>query len=72
MSTNKDLQAGALNAWTPVEQAVLYHQYLSEQHDKDVLAAAKEEKEKEKEKAGKEKIRPENVEAGKIIDDLVD
>ena len=70
MSTNKDLQAGALNAWTPVQQAALYHTYLAEQHEKDVLAEAKADKEKEKEKAGKEKIRPEKVEAGKIIDDL--
>lgn len=70
MSTNKDLQAGALNAWTPIQQAALYHQYLVEQHEKDVLAEAKEERDKEKEEK-KEKVRPESVEAGKIVDDLV-
>ena len=70
MSTNKDLQAGALNAWTPVQQAALYHQYMVEQHEKDILASVKEDKKAEAEKKDG-KVRPEAVEAGKIVDDLV-
>lgn len=71
-----ELEAGALNAWTPVQQAALYQQYLVEQHEKDQLTKLKEFQEEEKKQSDKEKgieedVPPEQVSAGKVIDDLV-
>lgn len=70
------LEAGALNAWTPVQQAALYQQYLTEQHEKDNAAKLKAYQEEEKKKSDKEKgievdVAPEQVSAGKIVDDMV-
>ena len=65
-----ELQAGALNAWTPIQQAALYQNYLARQAELDDKAnlqeyAAAEEKKK------RGVVRPESVKAGKIVDDLV-
>ncbi len=65
-----ELQIGAYSAWTPAQQAALYAHHLARQAEQDIEAAEKEEKEKSKEKKG-EKVRPERVEAGKLVDDLV-
>jgi hypothetical protein len=76
-ATSQELQAGALNAWTPLQQAALYQQYIAEQHEKDVVAKAKEdeaEAKKESKRAKGEEVdppQPDKVEAGKIIDELV-
>ena len=64
-----DLQAGALNAWTPVQQAALYHEYMARQADEDDKRWLKEYEEEERKKQKKE-IEPDSVKAGKIIDDL--
>ena len=50
-----ELQAGALNAWTPVQQVALYQHYLAKQLEQDDKNAAKEKKEEEKES---EEVKP--------------
>jgi hypothetical protein len=73
-----ELQAGALNAWTPTQQAALYHRHLAEQMARDEAKAEDEEKKRKKEeedekrgkkKKGKEKA--EDVKAGEVVDGLV-
>ena len=63
-----ELQAGALNAWTPVQQAALYQSHLVQQAETDEQDRLKELKEEERKKVT---TRPEKIEAGKVIDDLV-
>ena len=76
-AASKELQAGALNAWTPLQQAALYQQSIAEQYEKDALEKAKEdeaEAKKESKRAKGEEVdppQPEKVEAGKVVDDLV-
>jgi hypothetical protein len=73
MSSKKlnNLQAGALDAWTPAQQAALYHQHLVRQAEADDKAKLKE-YEESKAKEGKEAdVKPHAIEAGKLIDDLV-
>jgi len=66
-----DLKAGALEAWNPAQQAALYQQFLSTQAEADENAKLKKYDE-EQAKEGKPKpIKPDKVEAGKLIDDLV-
>lgn len=70
-----DLEAGALTAWTPAQQAALYHLHLAKQVEADEDKEYKESVEKEeKEKRGEkeeDKVAPEGVQAGKVVDDLV-
>ena len=63
-----ELEAGALNAWTPVQQAALYQHYLAKQLEQDDKNAAKEKRDEEKRA---KRLNPESVQAGKVIDDLV-
>jgi hypothetical protein len=80
MSSKKlvtELQADALNAWTPLQQAALYQQHLAEQRVKDDEEWLKEYREEEKKQAAKEKgedvdeDKPHEVSAGKLGDRLV-
>ena len=64
-----ELQAGALNAWTPLQQAALYKQHQALQVEMDEQEEEQEKKEDAERK--KRKIRPEGVEAGKVLDQLV-
>ena len=66
-----ELEAGALNAWTPIQQAALYRQYQAKQQEADELETLKE-YEAEKAKAKKpEKQKPEEIKAGTIVDSWV-
>ncbi|GFZ42521.1 hypothetical protein JCM24511_00237 [Saitozyma sp. JCM 24511] len=68
-----ELQAGALNAWTPTQQAALYHHHLASQVAADE-AKLDEEERKEKKDEGKEekaKGKPEEVKAGEVLDGLI-
>ena len=72
-----ELQAGALNAWTPVQQAALYHQHMVEQYERDEKAKLKEITDKEKKEKSRAKgevvdhPKPDEVSATRIVDDLV-
>lgn len=65
-----ELQAGALNAWTPLQQAALYRQHAVLQADMDDKAEARK-KRKDEADAVKRKVKPERVEAGEVMDQLV-
>jgi hypothetical protein len=74
MSKPTELQAGALNAWTPAQQAALYHLHVAKQVEADEDEALKQEKEEAQRKArgeSGEDVKPEGVEAGKIVNNLV-
>jgi hypothetical protein len=68
-----ELQAGALNAWTPTQQAALYHHHLASQVAADEAKLDEEERKKKKDE-GKEdnaKGKPEEVRTGEVLDGLV-
>ncbi|WWC68595.1 uncharacterized protein I206_102525 [Kwoniella pini CBS 10737] len=64
-----ELEAAALTHFTPAGQAALYHIHLAQQAEKDEIAAL--EAERKKEKKLLEENRPEEVEAGKVINRLI-
>jgi hypothetical protein len=67
------LQAGALNAWTPTQQAALYHHHLASQVAADEAKLDEEERRKKKDEQKEDKAtsRPEEVKAGEVLDGLV-
>ena len=74
------LESSALTAWTPAQQAALYHLHTLRQKEVDDAAALlKEEKEKEakaeRRKRGQsveeDEVKPDGVQAGQLVDDLV-
>jgi hypothetical protein len=77
MPAMTELERGALEAWTPAQQAALNHSHMAEQLRRDEERAAKEEadeKKKEKEK-GKKKdeggIKIETITTEAVLGDLV-
>ncbi|KAK4689924.1 hypothetical protein P7C73_g199, partial [Tremellales sp. Uapishka_1] len=69
MAKPGELEAGALNAWTPLQQAALYAQHAARQAEKDDKEAERAERKKKEEK---EKPKPETVTAGQVVEDLVE
>ena len=68
------LESSALAAWTPAQQAALYHLHTLRQKELDEAAALKSDKEKEDKRARgivEEEVKPETVRAGVLVDDLV-
>ncbi|RSH94721.1 hypothetical protein EHS25_004526 [Saitozyma podzolica] len=68
-----ELQAGALNAWTPTQQAALYHHHLASQVAADEAKLDEEERKKKKDegKEDKAKGKPEEVRTGEVLDGLI-
>lgn len=66
-----ELQAGALNAWTPLQQAALYQNYLSKVKENEEGERLKAYETAEAEKKKGPKVKPEAIKAGKVIDGLV-
>ena len=67
-----ELEAAALTAWTPLQQAALHHRHIVKQSERDEAESIKRaDAEEEKKKKGEENVRPEGIQAGRVIDDLV-
>ncbi|KAL0252307.1 hypothetical protein I308_101696 [Cryptococcus tetragattii IND107] len=63
-----ELEAAALtSSWSVAQQAALYHIHLAQQAEKDEQEALKKKEEKEQKKM-EEMARPEEVDAGEIVD----
>lgn len=66
-----ELEAAALtSSWSVAQQAALYHIHLAQQAEKDEQEALKKKEEKEQKKM-EEMARPEEVDAGEIVDGWV-
>lgn len=66
-----ELEAAALtSSWSVAQRAALYHIHLAQQAEKDEQEALKKKEEKEKKKM-EEMARPEEVDAGEIVDGWV-
>ena len=65
-----ELEAATLTNFTPAGQAALYHIHLAQQAERDEKAALDAERKQREEKL-KDEERPEEVEAGKVVDTWV-
>lgn len=71
-----DLQAGALDAWSPLQQAALYRTQAAEQAARDEKQEEEDERKKAKEEADKKKGKkpdaaPETVQASDVLQAFV-
>ncbi|KIR82235.1 hypothetical protein I305_04130 [Cryptococcus gattii E566] len=63
-----ELEAAALtSSWSVAQQAALYHIHLAQQAEKDEQEALKKKEEREQKKM-EEMVKPEEVDAGEIVD----
>lgn len=66
-----ELEAAALtSSWSVAQQAALYHIHLAQQAEKDEQEALKKKEEREQKKM-EEMVKPEEVDAGEIVDGWV-
>jgi hypothetical protein len=66
-----DLKAGALEAWSPAQQAALYQLYLTKQDEADEAVKIKRYDERKAKEGKPNPVMPDKVQAGILIDDLV-
>jgi predicted Holliday junction resolvase-like endonuclease len=71
MSTQKELEAGALTDWTTAQQSAHYATHLALQAEKDEQAKEKEKAEADAKARTAAVTKAENVQAGQLVDDLV-